>query len=193
MPIESIKNKWNNIYINQNHVEYAPAVVLADNDYLLPAAGTALDLACGLGGNALFLVEKGLQTSAWDISSVAIEQLTKVADSKQRLIDARVINITESVFLPQSFDVIVVSRYLDRAISSSIVHALKPGGLLFYQTFSVDKVNPIGPKNPDYLLRNNELLDMFEPLKVIYYRENASVGDLTKGFRNEVQFIGQSR
>jgi 2-polyprenyl-3-methyl-5-hydroxy-6-metoxy-1,4-benzoquinol methylase len=188
---ENIKNKWNNIYINQNHVEYAPAAVLADNSYLLPSTGTALDIACGIGGNALFLAAKGLQTSAWDISSVAIEQLSKIAISKQLSIDTQALNVSASVFA-QQYNVIVVSRFLDRALTSSILHALKPGGLLFYQTFYVDKVDAIGPKNLDFLLRRNELLELFASLDLIYYRENVAIGDTSKGFRNEAQFIGQN-
>lgn len=191
MTRENIKNKWNNIYINQNHVEYAPAAVLADNTCLLPEVGTALDLACGLGGNALLLAKKGLQTSAWDISSVAIEQLALISASQQKVIDAQVVNVTPAIFSPHSFDVIVVSRYLDRIINEAILLALKPGGLLFYQTFNINKVSPVGPKNPDYLLRDNELLEIFAPLDVVYYRNNAAIGDTTEGFRNEAQFIGQ--
>ena len=35
-----------------------PAQVLSDYAYLLPESGTALDLACGRGGNALFLARR---------------------------------------------------------------------------------------------------------------------------------------
>jgi tellurite methyltransferase len=40
-----------------------------------------------------------------------------------------------------AFDVIVVSRFLDRTLSDAIIDALKPDGLLFYQTFTRDKDN----------------------------------------------------
>lgn len=188
---ENIKIKWNNIY--KNHVEYAPTKVLLDHDYLLSACGNALDLACGLGGNALFLAKKGLQTSAWDISPVAIAQLELLATTQHLAIATQVVAVSASVFTQQQFDVIVVSRYLDRAITEPILQALKPGGLLFYQTFIIDKVNSIGPKNPDYLLRRNELLSLFDGLDVIYYQENACVGEHDLGFRNEAQFIGQKK
>ncbi|HEB99563.1 MAG TPA: SAM-dependent methyltransferase, partial [Thiotrichales bacterium] len=49
--------------------------VLVENRHLLPAVGEALDLACGLGGNALLLARHGLRTTAWDLSPVAIERL----------------------------------------------------------------------------------------------------------------------
>ena len=53
-----------------------PARVLTDNLHLLPAEGDALELACGLGGNALALAGAGLRTQAWDLSPVALAKLT---------------------------------------------------------------------------------------------------------------------
>ena len=69
--------------------------------------------------------------------------------------------------------------------------ALKPGGLLFYQTFTRHKLDKSGPSNPDYLLARNELLQLFAPLTVIYYQEYPAIGDLQRGNRNEAQLIGQ--
>lgn len=92
-----------------------------------------------------------------------------------------------------SYDVVVVSRFLDRNLKDAIIGALKPGGLLFYQTFDRDKVGGAGPNNPDYLLSNNELLRMFSLLQVVFYRENGLIGNTEKGLRNEAQFIGQKQ
>ena len=49
---------------------------LREYAFLLPETGTALDLACGRGGNALLLARRGLQAHAWDISEEAIEHLS---------------------------------------------------------------------------------------------------------------------
>ena len=46
--------RWDQRY-RETSSEPQAARVLSDNLRLLPAAGTALDLACGLGGNALLL------------------------------------------------------------------------------------------------------------------------------------------
>ena len=77
--MDAIISKWNRIYSQSGHDAYLPAQVLADNEFLLPEAGTALDLACGLGANAIFLAQQGLAVTALDISSVAIEKLTAYA------------------------------------------------------------------------------------------------------------------
>jgi len=87
--------------------------------------------------------------------------------------------------------VVVVGRFLDRSICNAIMECLKPNGLLFYQTYTQHKIYQQGPKNPNFLLADNEMLSLFSPMKVIYYRENRALGDIRQGLRNEAQFIGQ--
>jgi tellurite methyltransferase len=87
--------------------------------------------------------------------------------------------------------VIVVSRFLDRQIAPALMQALNLEGLLFYQTFTRDAMEMIGPKDPVYLLDAQELLSLFRPLHLLVYREEGRVGDLTCGFRNEAMLVGQ--
>ncbi|BCG65529.1 MAG: tellurite methyltransferase [Methyloprofundus sp.] len=182
--------KWNRIYQSETIISVV-AEVLVDNLYLLPTSGLALDLASGLGANALLLAQQGMTTQAWDISDIAMHKLQQQAETHALSIETCVHEISENSFTPDSFDVIVVSRFLDRSISNAIMESLKPKGLLFYQTYTQHKTSTQGPKNPRFLLAENELLDLFSALKVVYYRENASLGALQYGLRNEAQFIGQ--
>jgi tellurite methyltransferase len=191
--MDALIGKWDHIYTRSEQGLYSAAQVLAENDYLLPQTGAALDLACGLGGNAIFLAELGLSVTAWDVSSVAIDKLTAYAVHKGLNVNACQQKITANSFKGYHFDVIVVSRFLDRTLSDAIIGALKPAGLLFYQTFTREKTSPKPPDNPDYLLTENELLEMFSPLRVIFYRENALIGNQERGLRNEAQFVGQKR
>ena len=191
--MDAVINKWNHIYSQSGHECYTAVEVLTENDFLLPTTGIALDLACGLGANAIFLAEHGLAVTAWDISIAAIDKLTAYAVRQGLSINARQEKIPAESFTESSFDVIVVSRFLDRTLSDAIIGALKPDGLLFYQTHTREKVSPKPPNNPDYLLVENELLALFSPMKVIFYRENALIGDQKRGLRNEAQFIGRKR
>ncbi len=186
----SVEEKWNQKY-RGNIKEPSVASVLVEHTFLLPDSGTALDLACGLGANACFLAERGLATTAWDISEVAIAKLQQTALSKALPIKPEVHEITQNSFTASSFDVIIISRFLDRSLSDGIIGALKPGGILFYQTFNREKIDNKGPNNPDFLLAKNELLAMFELLKLVFYQENGKIGDFSAGLRNETQFIGQ--
>lgn len=188
-----LENKWNQYYSEAELSSCAAVAVLSEHAWLLPEKGTALDLACGLGANALFLAEQGLVVTAVDSSVVAIEKLNIASRQRGLTINAAEHSITATSFLKQSFDVIVVSRFLDRSLSDAIIEALKLGGLLFYQTFTREKVHTEPPNNPDYLLCDNELLTLFSPLRVVFYQENGLLGKKRQGLRNEAQFIGQKR
>ena len=186
------KLKWNLRYASaEDQVSPQPAVVLKKNRHLLPNAGVALDLACGLGGNALLLARHGLQTHAWDISNVAIENLKNLAVSQGLSVHAQVRDVVRHPPSPTSFDVIVVSRFLHRPLIPDIIQALKLSGLVYYQTFIQDKPPGIGPNNPGYLLSDNELLQMFLGLRILFYREEGQVGEVSKGFRHEAMLIAQ--
>jgi tellurite methyltransferase len=186
------KHKWDRIYHAADAQSIPePARILTENAHLLPPAGTALDLACGLGGNALFLARRGLETHAFDIAAEALTRL----DALSARLGLRVRTDVRDVVLDPppaaSFDAIVVSRFLDRSLVQPLTEALRPGGLLFYQTFTREKTAAIGPSNPAYLLGPNELLDLFRGLRLVVYREEGSIGDLAQGFRNEAFLVGR--
>jgi tellurite methyltransferase len=186
------KSKWDRIYHAADmESPPAPARVLTENAHLLPPAGTALDLACGLGGNALFLAERGLETHAFDISAEALARLDAFAARLGLKVRAEVRDAVLDPPPADSFDAIVVSRFLDRSLARPLVAALRSGGLLFYQTFTREKTAAIGPSNPAYLLAPNELLALFRELRLVVYREEGSIGDLSRGFRNEALFVGR--
>lgn len=185
------RQRWNTRYQQQTTREIKPARVLAENKHLLPPSGRALDLACGLGGNARLLAEHGLDTSAWDISEVAVAQLQSIVQQDGLPLQAEVRDVSLHPPAPNSFDVIVVSRFLDRDLAPALIDALLPNGLLFYQTFTRDALEVVGPKNPAYLLESQELLALFRPLCVLCYREEGQVGDMTRGLRYEAMLVGQ--
>ncbi len=188
--LERVREKWDRIYLKKNTTANPdPCFVLKEFNYLLPASGRALDVACGLGGNALFLAQRGIKTTAIDISAEAIK---KLAGRNHAFIDARceAINI-DGV---NQYDVIVVSHFLDRTICNEIKNALVPGGLLFYQTFVLDKSDAgSGPGNPAFLLESNELLSLFSGMKVLVYSDVATVGDTSYGQRNQSYLVAQRR
>jgi len=181
-----LRDKWDRRY---DQALQAPCAleVLIENQHLLPAAGTGLDLACGLGGSGLFLAERGLQTWAWDLSAVAIEALNRRTGSLP--LHAEVRDVVRDPPESDRFDVICVGHFLDRELCSRIAAALKPGGLLFYQTFSLERVDDSGPGNPRYRLAPNELLELFPQLLVRFYRDEGRVGDPSRGFRNRAQLV----
>ena len=185
------QQRWNARYQHPTRAPQA-ARVLWENQHLLPATGCALDLACGIGGNALLLAAHGLETSAWDISDRAVAHLQAVAQQRGVVVHAEVRDVVTCPPLPESFDVIVVSRFLERRLAPALIQALKPAGLLLYQTFTQVTVGAgWGPTNPVYRLAPQELFTLFQPLHVLVYREEGRVGDTTRGWRHEAMLVAQ--
>jgi len=187
-----LESTWNDRYEKNNDIPHA-CQLLQEFSHLLLPKHTALDLASGLGGNALLLAKSGLTTTAWDLSSVGIKKLKSLASQQSLDIHAQVRNIIEAPPLENSFDVIVVSYFLERSLFPALLAALKPSGLLFYETFVRDKPAGVGPANPAYLLEQNELLQLCDGLVIRAYREEGMLGDVTKGCRNVAMLVGQKR
>lgn len=188
---DKTKEKWDKNYNSCSSDYPSPAEVLRQNQHLLPTQGTALDLACGRGANAICLAENGLTVSAWDISASALKHLSNEAIKKDLEIELESRNISEHPPKPKSFDVITVSSFLERELIDDIRNAIKSDGLIFYQTFIIDKVSNVGPSNPDYLLEKNELLNFFNDWNVIFYSEEGLLGNIDSGFRNQAMLIAQ--
>lgn len=191
MTVNADANKWNRIYAAGDRRDPQAANVLQQNTHLLPIAGKALDVACGLGANALLLAQCGLQTCAWDISQTAIDKLRSRSLELNIALQLETRDVTARPPDPISFDVIVVSRYLERTLIPVLIAALSDGGLIYYQTFIKDSTSDAGPRNPDYRLERNELLRLFQSLQIVFYREEGRLGDLDKGMRNEAMLIAQ--
>jgi len=197
--MQEIRSKWNNRYADV-HVPNQVINVLKLNQHLLPAQGKSLDLASGLGGNALRMAELGFSSHAWDISDSAVAKIEEFSQERQLSLAVRQSDISlqseQELMVQEGFDIIIISRFLLREIIPSVIAALKPGGLIFYQTFvearveaSLDSADI--PNNSHYRLQPNELLELFSGLTLRYYREEGLQGDINYGFRNEAMLVAQ--
>ena len=72
------------------------------------------------------------------------------------------------------YDAIMVTNYLNRDIFPKMIDSISIGGFLVYETFSTGNENFGRPKNPNFLLKNRELLKLTKDLKLISY-ENSNV------------------
>ena len=71
----------------------------------------------------------------------------------------------------EAYDLIVVVHYLHRPLFPALLRALAPGGLLVYETFTVDQALRGKPTNPDFLLRHGELRERLAPLTIVRERD----------------------
>jgi 2-polyprenyl-3-methyl-5-hydroxy-6-metoxy-1,4-benzoquinol methylase len=133
--------------------------------------GRALDIACGQGRNSLYLAERGFEVVAMDISAVALNEARKRAELKQLRIDWRQADLEAVRFDEAAYDFIVNFNYLQRSLIPHIKRAIKSGGHVVFETYLIDQIAIGHPKNPDYLLRHNELLEHFREFRILCYRE----------------------
>ena len=176
MTEEDPGTKWDDLYRRRSY-QGLPARVLLDNIDLVPGAGRALDIACGRGANARLLARRGLEVAAWDISKVAIAELQALAEEEGLNVRTRVIDITPADLERECFELIVNCHYLDRALIPAIKASLAPGGLIFFQTFTADRVIDGGPRNPDFLLKPDELPALFADFEILVYRDESANPD----------------
>jgi len=130
-----------------------------------PSGGTVLDLACGLGANALDLASRGYVVHAWDYAESAIAALRRRGGG----VHCEVRDVVERPPQAASFDAVLVVHFLERPLFPSLRAALRPGGILAVQTFLQGQ--PGGPRNPAFRLAPGELARLVAPLEVLHLEE----------------------
>lgn len=176
--------EWDERYSKGEHVpERNPSSLLVDSGSILPK-GRALDIACGEGRNAIYLARQGCQVDAVDISEVAIKNAKTTATG----LDINfVVADLENFSIPEdTYDLIINFYYLQRSLVPQIKKGLKKGGLLAFETYTIEHQAFGHPKNPDFLLKPNELLRLFNDLHILYYREGVVEGEGKKAIASLV-------
>ena len=132
------------------------------------------DIACGGGRNALQLAQWGLETVAVDYSIEALRLCRERAVAAGVEVAAVCLDLEspEADLGRDRFDVVAVFYYLHRPLVSVLKRSLRPGGILVYKTYTLKQRRfGAGPRNPDYLLRANELRTLFAEFRILVYRE----------------------
>ena len=159
------------IMTHQHDRSLEPARFLADNLEILPR-GRALDVAMGSGRNAIYLARMGFEVEGIDISSEAVNAAIERARSVGVSMKARVADLEVDYRIEKgAYHIILCFNYLQRSLIPQIKEGLRVGGMVVYETFIVDQARFGKPKNPDYLLKHNELLEIFRDFRCLRYRE----------------------
>ena len=155
--------------LNENILK--PAQFLVENVNLLPK-GQVLDVAMGTGENAVYLAKMGFEVEGVDISDGAVKAAMKLARKSGVNLKARVADLEDNYLIREnSYDAIICFKYLQRSLIQQMKEGLCTGGMVVYETFIVDQARFGKPKNPDHLLKHNELLDLFCDFRCLRYRE----------------------
>lgn len=133
----------------------------------------ALDVACGTGRNAVALAQRGFRVTGIDKLDDALERAHHLARHSGVMIDTVQADLEQPGALAgRRADVVVVVRYLDRRLFAALEAALVPGGMLVYETFTIEQKRLGHPRNPLYLLQPGELRGAFASLEVLFHDED---------------------
>jgi len=160
---------------NMGHIHkdpLEPAQFLVDNIDILPA-GRALDVAMGNGRNAIYLARMGFEVEVVDASA---ERVSEAINTSKRLgvdIKTSVADLEDNYSMENSvYDVIICFNYLHRPLIPRIKSGVRSGGMVVYETFIIDHAVLFGkPRNQDFLLKHNKMLDLFRDFRCLRYRE----------------------
>ena len=144
--------------------------LLNDLDRSLPV----LDLACGTGQNGLMLARLGIPIVFADRSAAALEVVKQclVEDALPgRIWQIDLEQPNTNPLAGQNFSAIIGFRYLHRPLFPAIKEAVIPGGLVVYETFTIENRHFGRPSNPDFLLQPGELRTIFQDWQTIFYFE----------------------
>lgn len=182
--VERDRDRWNRRYLRENDATPHTDPFLAAHADLL-GSGRALDLACGLGGNALFLAEQGFQVDAVDISLVAVSQLHAQALARGFDVACVVADLDRLPLPIEQYDLVIVFQFFSERLIPAIKAALKIGGLLIYSTFNIRHTSVKPEFNPAYLIQPEALLRYFSDFRVLVHESSAGE------FGNVSRFIGR--
>jgi SAM-dependent methyltransferase len=131
----------------------------------LIARGKVLDLACGGGRHARFLLAQGHEV-------VAVDREPQVLPGV-RFLRADLEDGSPWPLPGERFQGIVVANYLHRPLFPALAESLAPGGVLLYETFMLGNERFGKPSNPAFLLRPGELWEAFPGLHHIAFEQGS--------------------
>ena len=129
----------------------------------------------GRGRHALVLAQNGFHTFGVDVKLDAVRDAVRAAALEDLTVHGWCADLTMFPLPPAAFDLLVVTRYLQRDLFPSIRGAVRPGGCVIYETFTVlQRALGVGPTSADHLLAPGELRGLFAGWDVLFDEEVAA-------------------
>ncbi len=164
--------RWDTRYASGSHVPpEAPAEFLLHAARWLPSRGRTLDVAGGAGRNAVWLAQRGLETTLVDISPVALEiAARRAANCGVSLV--LLCRDLECEPMPEGpWDAIVCCDYLHRPLFARFAAELALGGTLVVMHPTRSNLLRRDKPPPAYLLADGELPRLVAGLEIVRYTE----------------------
>lgn len=165
------RDKWDQRYAEGEYFARTWATPYLEEWLPRLPGGRALDVACGAGRNSLLLAAAGYAVDAMDISEQALARARASAEARGLEVNWIVADLDDAPVPEDAYDLIVVVRYLHRPLCARLEAALREGGHLLYEQHLVSERPVGGPRSASFRLQPNELLSLFQGLRVLDYRE----------------------
>lgn len=148
------------------HPGPAPSEWIRRWSHLVPAGGTVLDVACGMGRHLRWFHERNHAATGVDRAQDAIDPISGLGEAIRADIENGPWPLAG-----RRFDAVVVTNYLWRPLLPTLVASVAPGGVLLYETFAAGNETVGKPSRPDFLLQPGELLRACASLRIVAYED----------------------
>ena len=172
------------------HASQQPSPWIVRFAHLVPAGARVLDVAAGQGRHARFFASRGARVVAVDRDAAALAALAGSPRIETRAAD---LEAGAWAFAGERFDAIVVANYLHRPLLPHLLDALADDGAFVYETFAVGNERFGRPSNPDFLLRQGELVEAVRGRLTSVAFEQGHVGGDRPAAVQRLAAVGQAR
>ena len=165
------RRRWDRKYREkQDPAEVTPDPFLVHALEGIPP-GRALELACGLGDNAMALAARGFSVTALDISPVALARAASRTRRSGLHVDFVAVDAADFAIGEERWDLIAGFYFLDRRLFDGVKRGLRPGGLVLYKTYTTGEKRYRPGLRREFLLEPGELKEIFTGFSILLYDE----------------------
>jgi len=164
-------DRWNQVLTSNS-----PRINWKPNGFLVEMVqgrkpGRALDVGMGQGRNALWLAQQGWDTTGYDPAERAVALARENASKLGLKLSMIVAKDSEFDLGVAKWDLILLSYVEIRENAARAVRALAPGGIVVAEYFHQDSKNAPGG------FADNELVRLFDGLRIVRYEDTEAVAD----------------
>ena len=172
--------RWNDRFAGDDyHFGTEPNAFLASQAQRLRAGSSVLCVADGEGRNSVWLAQRGLKVTAFDVSPVGVEKARRLARAAGVTLESRAISVNDWDWDAAHYDAVVAIfiQFANPAererIFSGMIRALAPGGLLILQGYTPRQLEyrTGGPPFAEHLYTEALLREAFAALTTVVLRE----------------------
>jgi SAM-dependent methyltransferase len=195
-----MQNPWDERYAGQEYIYGTEPNSFLKAQLAKLKPGKILFPAEGEGRNAVYAASQGWETDAFDQSTEGQKKALQLAGHKGVTINYSIQSLDEWNPDPDQYDCIVfifvhLPDGLRQKVHQAAIRALKPGGTLILEAFSVNQLarNSGGPKTAELLFTKELIESDFKDLFLVTFaetQEKLDEGTLHKGLADMIQLVG---